>query len=292
MASKSTTINTVTLTCSACGSSAFTKIGLNEYRCNHCQATTLVEDDVAQRLEKILRGMQQPAQPQRPHPAVLLTIALVVAAIFLVPVLIGLMGRDVVPEPPPLETGIDASLVRLSDAQEVKINGRGHLLLTVRNEAGQKIDAPRVTATFRQGELTLGSRSDSPLARTLQHGEYSPVLIALPSDPYDAYTLSVGEPRAARGKQIDVQTSKVQLVRNDGNTRLVGLVTNRSSGVAGSIQISVMLYDEDGRVIGAGSGYATANQLAPQASTPFDVRCDIYREARIAYYDYMVQSEN
>ena len=61
MTPKHTTINTVTLTCSTCGSAQFTKLAPNEYRCNHCHALTLVEDDVAQRLEKILRGMQQPS---------------------------------------------------------------------------------------------------------------------------------------------------------------------------------------------------------------------------------------
>ena len=58
MTPKQTTINTVTLTCSTCGSAQFTKLDTNEYQCSHCHAVTLVEDNVAQRLEKILRGMQ------------------------------------------------------------------------------------------------------------------------------------------------------------------------------------------------------------------------------------------
>lgn len=85
MTPKQTTINTVTLTCSTCGSAQFTKLDTNEYQCSHCHAVTLVEDNVAQRLEKILRGMQQPAPAARLQPAAVAAIVLAVLAAILVP---------------------------------------------------------------------------------------------------------------------------------------------------------------------------------------------------------------
>lgn len=293
MTPKHTTINTVTLTCSTCGSAQFTKLAPNEYRCNHCHALTLVEDDVAQRLEKILRGMQQPSPTPQVKPAVLAAIGLAVAAVIAIPLVASLLssGRAPVPQrlvqPPP----IDASLVKLTDVREVQQRGRKQLVMMMRNETGKKIDAPRVTATFFQGELTLSSSLGSPSARSLQPGEYAPVLISVPDKAYSRYTLEVATPSPARGKNNDVAPSKVQLVRNDGSYRLVGLLKNQGATEANSTQITVILYGDDGAMIGTGNGYATASPLAPGALTSFDVHCEMHGDGNVASYDYMVQSE-
>lgn len=231
MTPKQTTINTVTLTCSTCGSAQFTKLDTNEYQCSHCHAVTLVEDNVAQRLEKILRGMQQPAPAAKLQPGAIIAIVLVVLAAILVPLTATLFNSGSSTRspsraaPPP----IDATLVKLTDVQEVRARGRNQLVMLMRNETGKKIDAPRVTATFYQGELTLSSTSGSPMARTLLPGEYTPV--------------------------------------------------------------TVMLYGEDGKLIGTGNGYGSASPLAPGALTSFDVRCDMLAEGKVGSYDYMVQSE-
>ncbi|MGE8687825.1 MAG: FxLYD domain-containing protein [Achromobacter sp.] len=293
MTPRQTTINTVTLTCSTCGSAQFTKLDTNEYRCSHCHAVTLVEDNVAQRLEKILRGMQQPAPPARPGPGVLAAIAITVAAAIAVPVVISLLGSDSrgtsrqPPPPPP----IDASLVKLTDVREVQTRSRRQLVLIVRNETGKKIDMPRVTASFFQGELSLSSSSGSAPARSLQPGEYSPMTISVPDKAYTRYALQVSQPTLARGKNNDIIASKVQLVRNDGTYRLVGLLKNNGAGEASSSQVTVMLYGDDGALIGIGNGYGSASTLAPGALTAFDVRCDMLAEGAVASYDYMVQSE-
>ena len=91
MTAKHATINTVTLTCSNCGSGHFTKLDQNEYRCTHCQAVTLVEDNVAERLEQILRGMQAPATP-RVKPNLVITAAAIAVAVISIPVVISLMN--------------------------------------------------------------------------------------------------------------------------------------------------------------------------------------------------------
>ena len=91
MTAKHATINTVTLTCSNCGSGHFTKLDQNEYRCTHCQAVTLVEDNVAERLEQILRGMQAPATP-RVKPNLAITAAAIAVAVISIPVVISLMN--------------------------------------------------------------------------------------------------------------------------------------------------------------------------------------------------------
>jgi len=54
-----TTIVTRNLACSACGGTSFATIGANEFRCEHCRAVTLVEDDVAWRRGRTLADMQR-----------------------------------------------------------------------------------------------------------------------------------------------------------------------------------------------------------------------------------------
>lgn len=295
MTPKHTTINTVTLTCSTCGSAQFTKLAPNEYRCNHCHALTLVEDDVAQRLEKILRGMQAPARQAAIKPGALAAIVVVVVAAVTIPLVVSMLtpSRTSTPYRAPAQTPpIDASLVKLTDVREISTRGRKQLVMIMRNETGRKIDPPRVTATFYQGELALTSSTATPSPRSLQPGEYAPVLISVPDKAYTRYTLQVATPSPARGKNNEVAASKVQLVQNDGAYRLVGLLKNQGGNVANSTQITVMLYGEDGTMIGVGNGYATASTLAPDALTAFDVRCEMLGDGKVASYDYMVQSES
>lgn len=293
MTPKQTTINTVTLTCSTCGSAQFTKLDTNEYRCSHCHAVTLVEDNVAQRLEKILRGMQQPAPKPQLGPRAIAAIAVAVAAVFVVPLVASMLGsKPTITRQPPAPPPIDASLVKLTDVQEIRVRDRTQLVMIMRNETGKKIDVPRVTASFFQGDLSLPSNSGSAPARSLQPGEYTPVIISTPSQAYSRYTLQVSQPTLARDRNNDVAASKIQLVRNDGTYRLVGLLKNNGATAANSSQITVMLYGEDGKLIGTGNGYGAASPLAPNALTSFDVRCEMLAEGRVVSYDYMVQSES
>ncbi|RBL82618.1 hypothetical protein DDE05_36285 [Streptomyces cavourensis] len=293
MTPKQTTINTVTLTCSTCGSAQFIKLDTNEYQCSHCQAVTLVEDNVAQRLEKILRGMQQPAPAAKLQPAAIVAMVLVVLAAILVPLTLNLGSSTRAPyRPSPVIPPLDASLVKLTDVQERRVRNRNQLVMVMRNETGEKIDSPRVTATFYQGDLTLSSATGSPLARTLQPGEYTPVVISLPDTSYTRYTLEPSVPSRARSTALEIAADKVQLVRNAGDYRLVGLLRNQGTIASNSTQVTVMLYGEDGKLIGTGTGYGSANSLAPGAVTTFDVNCDMLSEGKVASYDYMVQSES
>ncbi|WP_240622208.1 FxLYD domain-containing protein [Achromobacter mucicolens] len=292
MTPKQTTINTVTLTCSTCGSAQFIKLDTNEYQCSHCHAVTLVEDNVAQRLEKILRNIQKP-QSAPIKPVAIVAISVAVLAAVLVPLIVSTLGSRPSSVPTRItEPPIDASLVKLTDVQEIKTRGRTELVMIVRNETGRKIDVPRVSASFFQGDLSLATVSGSAPARSLQPGEYTPLKISAPDKAFSRYDLQVRTPSPARGKNNDVAASKVQLVRNDGTYRLVGLIRNQGTHPASSTQITVMLYGADGGLIGTGNGYATASPLAPDALTSFDVRCEMLRDGEVAAYDYMVQSES
>ncbi|MGN6660671.1 MAG: FxLYD domain-containing protein, partial [Achromobacter mucicolens] len=238
MTPKQTTINTVTLTCSTCGSAQFTKLDTNEYQCSHCHAVTLVEDNVAQRLEKILRNIQKP-QPAPIKPVALVAISVAVLAAVIVPLVVSTLGSRPSSAPTRIaEPPIDASLVKLTDVQEIKTRGRTELVMIVRNETGRKIDVPRVSASFFQGDLSLATVSGSAPARSLQPGEYTPLKISAPDKAFSRYDLQVATPSPARGKNNDVAASKVQLVRNDGTYRLVGLIRNQGVQPVSSTQIT------------------------------------------------------
>lgn len=298
MHSEKSGINTVTLTCSTCGSNQFNKVATNEYRCVHCQALTLVEDDVAQRLEKILRGMQAPQQaPQQIKASWIIGILAAIVAIIAVAVVTAILDNHdssrlhVVP-PRVVEKPIDSSLVTLTNTQEVVDNGRREIIVLMRNETGVKIQAPSVKATFFQDELTLTSKSASPLAGSLLPGEYTPVRISVPSQSYTRYALTLERGvTASRTEGRDVAAEKIQLILNDDRYRFVGLLRNKDTRTASSAKIIVMAYDDGGRLMGAGSGYGVASELEPNAATPFDVRVDLFGDGKIAYYDYMVQSD-
>ncbi len=55
------TIDLQTLKCGECGSSVLKRTGLNEYTCAHCGSVTLVEDNVSDRLERVLDQVKDAA---------------------------------------------------------------------------------------------------------------------------------------------------------------------------------------------------------------------------------------
>jgi len=292
MKARHATINTVTLTCSNCGSGQFTRLAPREYRCDHCHAVTLVEDSVAERLEQILRGMR-PAPAAVPRSRV--PAAVLAAGVAVVAAIAAWLAVDGLRPPSrPARTAapaIDPSQIRLSDVQELTVDGRQRLVMLMRNETGQKINAPRVKAELFQDELTLSPAYGSPLASVLQPGEYTPVLVDLPSTPHTRYALSVTQPYPSTGPSRKIEAGKVQLV-HDRSYRLVGLLKNADAQTASGLRVVVMLYDREGRIIGTGAGYGSAGSLAPGATTIFDVQCAMLADAPIAYYDYMVQSDS
>jgi DNA-directed RNA polymerase subunit RPC12/RpoP len=58
------TIDLQTLKCGECGSSVLKRTGLNEYTCEHCGSVTLVEDNVSDRLERVLNQVKNEAGRQ------------------------------------------------------------------------------------------------------------------------------------------------------------------------------------------------------------------------------------
>lgn len=283
------TINTVTLTCSNCGSGLFTKVAQNEYQCKHCGALTLVEDDVAERLEKLLRGLTAPAARPALTKQQLMLLAVVLPLLLISVLLISFVGnKRAGPATPLMERKLDASLVTLSEPQEVASGSRKKLLVMMRNGTGATINAPRVTAEFYDGELTVDSEWSDATLRTLLPGESTPVLLSLPSKPTTRHSLSIGEPRRDAVHANRIKTSKVTLVAEDNRHRLIGLMENEGDTRSGLVQIVVWLLADDGKVVGLGSGYARVSPMAPGAKTLFDVGIERLTDEPAVAYEYVV----
>lgn len=289
------TINTVTLTCSNCGGGQFTKIAQNEYKCDHCGALTLVEDDVAQRLEQLLQGMRQqaprPGEVPVAKPRVMLAALVVILALgagaFLV-----LLNQ---PSPGTPRLGpakpVDVSRITLGEPQRVRTWTGDKLLVTIHNNTGVTVDTPRVTAAFFNGDITLESKWADARIDTLMDGEHAAVLLDLPNRPYTRMDLGFKDVDATALPPMDVEAQRVMLVRSGKSYRLVGLLTNHEQENAGMTRISLMLYGEDGKLIGMGDGYGAATELGPRATTVFEVSADMYApDAALGAFEYLVDA--
>lgn len=284
------TINTVTLTCSNCGGGQFTKISQNEYRCDHCGALTLVEDDVAQRLEQILRGMQQQPRPgavPTPPPRKAL-IGLAVVFAFAITTMLVVLNLRSPGTPFSTAVPVDVSRIRLSEPQPIHTWSGDKLLVMMRNETGVTLNTPRITAAFFNGDITLESVWSDAKIDNLMNGEHTPVLLDLPNKPYTRLDLGFKEVRAADLRPMQIEARKVMLVRDGKSYRLVGLLTNREQVKAGMTRISLMLYGEDGKLIGIGDGFGSANELDPGATTMFDMSAQMHADVPLGSYEYLV----
>ena len=92
------TIDLQTLKCGECGSSVLKRTGLNEYTCEHCGSVTLVEDNVSDRLERVLNqvkneaGRRLAAEEARKQALMLRKLGIAVGVAVAAVVLFGVIG--------------------------------------------------------------------------------------------------------------------------------------------------------------------------------------------------------
>lgn len=284
-------INSITLTCGQCGSGAFTKVDDNEYQCTHCGAITLVEDDVARRLESILKKIQMPATPAapvaaKPKAAVLVAVGIMVFAALTFAILTGSFNRAYVPA----TTTVDQSKLVLSDLRDLR-PAKPALLVMMHNETGTTISAPEVRVTLFNDQLTQGEVTGRPLLSDLLPGEYTPVLIDLDNRTFTRYTVAAGTARRTDRQNVAISAQHVQLVRDDGGYRLLGTLSNGTTTDARTARVLAMLYAADAKLIGTCDGYAVSTRLPKGQASNFDASCDVLEPTAIASYEYLVSAD-
>ncbi|MFL9666599.1 FxLYD domain-containing protein [Variovorax sp. AB1(2024)] len=308
------TIDLQTLRCGECGSSVLKRTGLNEYTCEHCGSVTLVEDNVSDRLERVLdqvkneAGRRLAAEEALKQKLMLRKIGIGVIAVLgvvLVGRIVGLLIGSGKPSPdarPAAVAAIDRTIppdgLKLGEPRQVLV-GTGSsalpkLLVVARNETGKPLSRAGVRAIYYDGDSRLDERSEMLPVSVLQPGESAPALIDMPSGKnitrQELRVQKLAEPYSAtEGPRMTF--SRVRLVQQGERVRLVGRIANaRTDGVEiGGIEVLATLYDDAGQVIGIGHGYGQANEIQPGAQTSVDVSIARFgRAAAVAAWDYRI----
>jgi DNA-directed RNA polymerase subunit RPC12/RpoP len=310
------TIDLQTLKCGECGSSVLKRTGLNEYTCSHCGSVTLVEDNVSDRLERVLDQVKDAAgkrladEQALKQKQVMRYAGIGLAAVFGVSALIVFFNVFFASRASPssgarpsavasvVDRTIPVEGLKLGEPRQVLVgsgsSAQPRLLVVARNETGKPLARASIRATFYDGDSRLDERGETLPADVLLPGESVPVLIDMPSgknvtrqalkvqrlsEPYGGVT----QPRLA--------FSRVRLVQQGDRLRLVGRVANarKDDAVIGGIEVVATLYDDAGQVIGLGHGYGQASEIKPGAQTSVDVSLASFgRAAAVAAWDYRI----
>lgn len=310
------TIDLKTLKCGECGSSALQRTGLNQFSCGHCGSVTITQDDVSQRLERVLDQVKDEAarrlaaeQSSRnrivgKNAAIAMGVAVVA-----VTVIVGL-GAFVASRKPTARSGaaalpgvgsitsrdIPVADLQLDTPREVLVgNGssaRPKLLVMVRNAGAQPLDRPALKATFYNGTSRLAERGASVSIGVLAPGESAPLLIDLPGDQAATRQELAVQRLSAPNRSMEgprLAFSRVRLVQQKDDLRLVGrLVNTRTEGALAGAEVLATLYDERGAVVGYGHGHVQGGEIAPGERSDVEVRIDRIGAAPVAAWDYRI----
>lgn len=310
------TIDLQTLKCGECGSSVLKRTGLNEYTCDHCGSVTLVEDNVSDRLERVLNqvkseaGRQLAAEEALRQKLVLRKVGIAVAVLLgavLVFRVIGLFlfdSRDATSGAPRsvVAAAVDRTIpvdgLKLNEPRQVLVGSGSSatpkLLVVARNETGKSLSRAGIRATYYDGDSKLDERSEMLPVSVLEPGESAPVLIDMPSGKnvtrQELRVQKLAEPYSAvQGPRMAF--SRVRLIQQGERVRLVGRIANdrKDATVLGGFEVLVTLYDDAGQVIGFGHGYGQANEIQPGTRTSVDVSIARFgRATAIAAWDYRI----
>ncbi|WP_019655554.1 FxLYD domain-containing protein [Variovorax atrisoli] len=309
------TIDLQTLKCGECGSSVLKRTGLNEYTCEHCGSVTLVEDNVSDRLERVLNqvkneaGRRLAAEEARKQALMLrklgIAVGVAVAAVVLfgvISVVLGNRNADTRGASQRVAAAIDRTIpvegLKLDEPRQVLVGGGSSatpkLLVVARNETGKPLSRAGIRAVYYDGENKLDERSETLPVAVLEPGESAPVLVDMPSGKnvtrQELRVQKLAEPYSAvKGPRMAF--SRVRLVQQGDRVRLVGRIVNdrKDATTLGGFEVLATLYDDAGQVIGFGHGYGQANEIQPGGRTSVDVSISRFgRAAAIAAWDYRI----
>lgn len=304
-------INLQTLQCGECGSHALRRTGLNQYLCEHCGSTSVVEDNVSERLDRVLDQVKDAAASRlaaehslRQKRAMRIT-AFALAGLFgtvaLVIFISSFMDNSRTQPNRSLaavkELVISTDGLKLESRQVLVGSGssaRPKLLVVARNETGYMLERTSIDAVFYAGDNKFRSDSEYLPSGVLAPGESAAVLMSLPDGEAQVtrQSLTVDKLSVPRGLVSGprLQLERARLVQEGDTVRLVGRVLNTRQDVAlAGIQTIATLYDNRGSVIGFGTGYTPAAELKPGERSVVDMRIARFGGAAdIASWDYRI----
>lgn len=302
------------LRCSECGSTNFDRTGHNQYTCQHCRAVALVEDDVSQRLDRVLDQVkdaaaerlanEQAARNRKINRTTAISLCVTVGAMVAWTAFSAWYTQRrqgevaAVSVAARVDRDIPRNGLQLEAPRQVLVGSgsaaRSKLLVMARNETGKPLERFSLKAAFHDGNDKLGDRSENLPIGVLLPGERAPVLIDVPEGRnFTRQDLQV--PRLAapfftvEGPALAL--SRARLVQQKDAVRLVGRIVNARNDVTlAGCEALVMLYDIDGALIGFGHGYAQATEIKPGERTTIEVHIERFggRKDAIAAWDYRI----
>ncbi len=308
------TIDLKTLKCGECGSADLRRQAPNQYVCGHCGSVTLVEDQVSERLERMLgqvadaarRRMADEDRAQRRRVAthavgwglgIGLTVAVVAVAVSLLNQRPAPPAPVAVPARPTLPRSIPPEALKLDEPRQVLVHrgsssASGKLLVMVRNTHDAPLQRASIEAAFFDETQSLGKRSQSLPLETIAPGESLPVLIDLPSQgtatrqdlqvrPLSTPHRSVAAPalKFARARLVQV---------GDGELRFVGRIVNDRDVTLAGVEALVTLLDDSGAVVGVGHGHGSGSDLKPGQRSTLDFGVQRFGRGNVVAWEVRV----
>jgi hypothetical protein len=286
------------------------RLDAKEYRCNHCGAITVISDDDAGRLEKLLTSVLNKVAPQgnanaaavRPKPkgnpwlaaAIVVVALLVYGGLVIVPQLMKPHTRYTSPtQRYATDTAISPDSVSLSP---LHVDGLSsalfHYLGMIYNHSGYAIDVPDYTMTFFPNGMKGGSTSSDVGLNRLLPGEYVPVSFSTwKSDMGARYEIE--RPTTIRRNTDEIarlELTQQQLVHHIGDGyQLVGIVQNTFTRPVENLHVMVILYGENNEQIA--SEVRSLTSLRPGEKVAVNVGLSLPRDdTPVTAYEYLVDA--
>lgn len=293
-------IDVATLKCTECGSNTLKRIGANQYECEYCKAVAVVEDDVSQRLDRVLEQVknaaadrlaaEQSARNEKTAKTIRIFAVLGSGAMAAIITIIALVSDDRSTSPSVSSVSGPASVptdkLVIIDERDVVVRGQPKLLVAVRNTSDSPLRHVEVHATFFAGDKRLSDTNEDVPPNVLAPGETSATIVDLPAST-TRHTVDIKRliPSDAKtGAKLVFERSR--LVQQGNEVRLIGRVTNDHGTTLSRIEALVLAYDASGAVIGIGKGYGDANTLRTGESTTVDAKLTLTSTSPIAAWDY------
>lgn len=304
-------IDTKTLTCSNCHGGDFIRLDNNEFKCTHCGSITIVQDDVAERLEQILSRLQAPAAAVAPSSAAARPVRIKWGLFWLIVILFGVMAslfqamlHDNSSDSASVSTRfheraeVDPGLLKIENLHRAAPNYPNYMVGMIRNDSDRVVLAVSLNMhTYRDN--IRGDDQSASMGRRLLPGESQPIVFtSWPQQPGERFEIASKEVHTDDdfNGRASLRLSHEQLIReqrSSGNPKLrfIGQLTNASTMSAKSIRVYINLFDRSGKLIGTDEGSPESSELATGETTNFDLGIYPYENTDIASMQYLVDSE-
>ncbi len=276
------------------------RLDRREYKCRHCGAVTVISDNDADRIERLLQqflARQSPPPPRRLQRPRLLAAAILCIAGLIAGLTILLHGNRSGSQAFTADTyfaeqSVSPDKIVMSALTWQPDSSGGSYTGLLYNHSGYAINPPTYQLNLFRGGMKSGSAASLAVVSILEPGEYMPVQFRIDNGkPAERY--EVQQPEHILHSLFDpaplsLQRPTLVHVQDAPSYALVGIVRNTlNRPVEGGGEL--MLYASDGRVVGSGVG--SFPKLMPGEQAIVTLNAFPYsREVEVAACEYLLDA--